>query len=76
MAGQVGRGANVGEVAGALIYNYYYFGDQAGTGESSDKLAVHYFANKDPGAFISVSGGGVLKNSACASRNHAVTGNI
>jgi iron(III) transport system substrate-binding protein len=57
------RGANIGEVAGALIYNYYYFGDQAGTGESSDKLAVHYFANKDPGAFISVSGGGVLKAS-------------
>lgn len=57
------RGANVGEVAGALIYNYYYFGDQAGTGESSNKLAVHYFANKDPGAFISVSGGGVLKAS-------------
>ena len=57
------RGANVGEVAGALIYNYYYFGDQAGTGESSDKLGVYYFPNKDPGAFISVSGGGVLKAS-------------
>jgi iron(III) transport system substrate-binding protein len=57
------RGANVGEVAAALIYNYYYFGDQAGTGESSNKLKVHYFANKDPGAFISVSGGGVLKAS-------------
>lgn len=57
------RGANIGEVAGALIYNYYYFGDQAGTGESSNKLAVHYFPNKDPGAFISVSGGGVLKAS-------------
>ena len=57
------RGANVGEVAGALIYNYYYYGDQAGTGESSDKLGTYYFPNKDPGAFISVSGGGVLKAS-------------
>ena len=57
------RGANVGEVAGSLIYNYYYYGDQAGTGESSDKLAVHHFANQDPGAFVSVSGGGVLKAS-------------
>jgi iron(III) transport system substrate-binding protein len=57
------RGANVGEVAGALIYNYYYFGDQAGTGESSDKLKVHYFGNGDPGAFVSISGGGVLKAS-------------
>jgi iron(III) transport system substrate-binding protein len=57
------RGANVGEVAGALIYNYYYYGDQAGTGESSDKLGVHMFANEDPGAFVSISGGGVLKAS-------------
>jgi iron(III) transport system substrate-binding protein len=57
------RGANVGEVAGSLIYNYYYFGDQAGTGESSDKLKVHYFGNQDSGAFVSISGGGVLKAS-------------
>lgn len=57
------RGANVGEVAGALIYHYYYFGDQAGTAESSDKLKLHYFKNEDPGAFVSISGGGVLKAS-------------
>ena len=57
------RGANVGEVAGSLIYNYYYFGDRGGTGESSDKLKVHYFGNGDPGAFVSISGGGVLKSS-------------
>lgn len=57
------RGANVGEVAGSLIYNYYYFGDKGGTGESSDKLKVHYFGNGDPGAFVSISGGGVLKSS-------------
>ena len=57
------RGANVGEVAGALIYHYYYFGDRRGTGESSDKLALHYFGNEDPGAFVSISGGGVLKAS-------------
>ncbi len=57
------RGANVGEVAGALIYNYYYYGDQGATGESSDKLGLHFFGNEDPGAFVSVSGGGVLKAS-------------
>ena len=57
------RGANIGEVAGALIYHYYYFGDRAGTGESSDKLGLHYFRNEDPGAFVSISGGGVLKSS-------------
>lgn len=57
------RGANVGEIAGALIYNYYYFGDQAGTGESSDKLGLLFFGDEDPGAFVSISGGGVLKAS-------------
>jgi iron(III) transport system substrate-binding protein len=57
------RGANVGEVAGALIYNYYYYGDQGGTGESSNELGLHFFGNQDPGAFVSVSGGGVLKSS-------------
>lgn len=57
------RGANVGEVDGSLIYHYYYFGDQAGTGESSDKTALHYFGDEDPGAFVSISGGGVLSAS-------------
>jgi len=58
------RGANVGEVEGALIYQYYYFGDRNGTGESSDKVGLHYFGNGDPGAFVSVSGGGVLASSS------------
>jgi iron(III) transport system substrate-binding protein len=58
------RGANVGEVEGALIYHYYYFGDRSGAGESSDKVALHYFGNGDPGAFVSISGGGVLASSS------------
>jgi iron(III) transport system substrate-binding protein len=58
------RGANVGEVAGAIIYQYYFFGDRNGTGESSDKVELHYFADGDPGAFVSVSGGGVLASSS------------
>lgn len=57
--------ANRGEVDGALIYHYYWFGDQAGTRESSGDVALHYFGNRDPGAFVSISGAGVL----AASRN-------
>ena len=57
------KGANAGEVDGALIYHYYYFGDQAKTGENSNNLASHYFRNQDPGAFVSISGGGVLASS-------------
>ena len=55
--------ANNGEVDGALIYHYYWFGDQAGTRENSGNVALHYFKNEDPGAFVSISGGGVLASS-------------
>lgn len=54
------KAVNAGEVEGAVIYHYYYFGDQAKTGENSKNVALHYFKNQDPGAFLSISGGGVL----------------
>jgi iron(III) transport system substrate-binding protein len=54
---------NNGEFDGALIYHYYWFGDQAGTKENSANVALHYFKNQDPGAFVSISGGGVLASS-------------
>ena len=57
------KAVNAGQVDGALIYHYYYYGDQAKTGENSDKIGVHYFRNEDPGAFVSISGGGVLSTS-------------
>ena len=46
-----------------VIYHYYWFGDQAKTGENSNNVALHYFKNEDPGAFVSISGGGVLASS-------------
>jgi iron(III) transport system substrate-binding protein len=54
------KAVNVGKAEGALIYHYYYYGDQAKTGENSKNVALHFFKNEDPGAFVSVSGGGVL----------------
>ena len=57
------KGVNAGQVDGAVIYHYYFFADQAKTGENSDKTALHYFRNQDPGAFVSISGGGVLASS-------------
>lgn len=57
------RAVNEGQVPGAVIYHYYYFGDQAKTGENSRNVGQHYFRNKDPGAFVSVSGAGVLASS-------------
>jgi iron(III) transport system substrate-binding protein len=54
---------NAGQVDGGIIYHYYYFGDQAKTAENSNNTALHYFRNEDPGAFVSISGGGVLATS-------------
>ncbi len=61
--GTVMKAVNAGEIDGGVIYHYYWFGDQAKTGENSDNVALHYFRNEDPGAFVSISGGGVLASS-------------
>jgi iron(III) transport system substrate-binding protein len=57
------KAVNAGEIQGALIYHYYWFGDQAMTAENSNNVALHYFRNQDPGAFVSISGGGILASS-------------
>jgi iron(III) transport system substrate-binding protein len=57
------RAVNAGQVEGAVIYHYYYFGDQAKTGENSGNVELHYFRHQDPGAFVSISGAGVLASS-------------
>ena len=57
------KAVNAGEIPGGVIYHYYWYRDQDGTEENSGNTALHYFGNQDPGAFVSVSGGGVLKSS-------------
>jgi iron(III) transport system substrate-binding protein len=57
------RAVNGGEVDGGVIYHYYWYRDQAKTKEMSGNTKLHYFKNFDPGAFVSLSGGGVLKSS-------------
>jgi iron(III) transport system substrate-binding protein len=57
------KAVNAGEVDGGIIYHYYWFRDQAMTKADSGNTELHYFKNQDPGAFVSLSGGGVLKSS-------------
>jgi iron(III) transport system substrate-binding protein len=52
-----------GEKATGVIYHYYWYRDQEESGENSDSSKLHFFGRQDPGAFISVSGAGVLKAS-------------
>ena len=61
--GTVLKAVNAGQVEGGLIYHYYFYGDQAKTGENSKNTELHYFRNQDPGAFVSLSGGGVIASS-------------
>ncbi|MGO4691209.1 iron ABC transporter substrate-binding protein [Glaciibacter sp. 2TAF33] len=65
------KAVNAGEVPAGVIYHYYWFGDQAGTGENSSNAKLYYFKKEDPGAFVSVSGGGVLKTSKNAAAAQA-----
>lgn len=62
------KAVNAGEVDGGVIYHYYWFRDQAKTKEMSGNTALHYFKGQDPGAFVSLSGGGVLKSSKKADK--------
>jgi len=55
--------ANAGEVQGGIIYHYYWYGDRNESGASSSNVELHFFGHQDAGAFVSVSGGGVLKSS-------------
>jgi iron(III) transport system substrate-binding protein len=54
---------NSGQVPVGIIYHYYWYRDQAESGENSDHSQLYFFGHQDPGAFVSVSGAGVLKSS-------------
>jgi iron(III) transport system substrate-binding protein len=51
------------EIPVGITYHYYWFRDQAQNGLVGDDAELHYFRSQDPGAFVSVSGAGVLASS-------------
>ena len=57
------QAVNSGEIEAGILYHYYWYRDQAESGQNSRNTKLHFFGNKDPGAFLSVSGAGVLKSS-------------
>ena len=57
------KAVDEGEVPVGITYHYYWFRDQAQNGLIGDDAALHFFRNQDPGAFVSVSGAGVLASS-------------
>ncbi len=57
------QSVNAGDVEAGIAYHYYWYRDQKEAGDNSDDSALHFFNSQDPGAFVSVSGAGVLKSS-------------
>ena len=57
------KAVNAGQIDGGVIYHYYRFVDQSKTGENSKNTQLYYFKHQDLGAFVSLSGGGVLASS-------------
>ncbi|MEO6511118.1 MAG: extracellular solute-binding protein [Nocardioides sp.] len=53
---------NSGQSPIGIIYHYYWYRDQAESGENSDNTQLYFFGDQDPGAFLSISGAGVLKS--------------
>jgi iron(III) transport system substrate-binding protein len=57
------KAVNSGEVPVGIMYHYYWYRDQALTKAGSRNTKLLYFRHQDPGAFVSISGGAVLKSS-------------
>ena len=52
-----------GESEVGIVYHYYWERDREENGDFSDNSEQYYFGGGDPGAFVSVSGAGILASS-------------
>jgi iron(III) transport system substrate-binding protein len=57
------KAVDEGQIDVGVMYHYYWYRDRAESGLVGDDTELHYFRNQDPGAFLSVSGAGVLTSS-------------
>lgn len=56
------KAVNDGQADLGIFYHYYWYRDQEEAGDNSKNTRLHILGNQDPGAFLSTSGAGVLKN--------------
>ncbi|QBR92021.1 extracellular solute-binding protein [Nocardioides euryhalodurans] len=57
------QSVDAGEVEAGIAYHYYWYRDQQESGTDSDSSELYFIGDQDPGAFVSISGAGVLASS-------------
>ncbi len=57
------QAADAGEIDAGIAYHYYWYRDREEGGSDSDNSELYFFGDQDPGAFLSVSGAGILTSS-------------
>ena len=57
------QSVDAGEVDAGIAYHYYWYRDRQENGEDSDNSELYFFGDQDPGAFLSISGAGILASS-------------
>jgi iron(III) transport system substrate-binding protein len=57
------RAVDRGEISAGLIDHYYYYRTRDEIGASKIRAQLHYFASRDAGALVDVSGAAVMKSS-------------
>lgn len=57
------QSVNEGDVEAGIAYHYYWYRDQQEAGDNSGNTELYFFGDQDPGAFVSISGAGVLASS-------------
>ena len=61
--GAIMKAVNAGDIQSGVIYHYYWYKDQAESGANSNNVKLMFFGKQDAGAFLSISGAGVIKSS-------------
>jgi iron(III) transport system substrate-binding protein len=59
----IASAVNKGSVDAGLVDHYYWYRERDEVGASHTNSALHYFAGRDPGSLVDVSGAAVLKSS-------------
>jgi iron(III) transport system substrate-binding protein len=56
------QAVNRGQVASGIVFHASWFRATAESADQTSHVRIHYFGHRDPGAFLAVSGAGILRS--------------